>query len=320
VTSGIAAFSSSADVLTMLTGGGESAVRLQWLDRDGTARGTLGDPADYVGPRLSPDGSRMAVVIRDASYGQDLWVFDVARGVGTRFTFDPATEASPAFSADAKTLYYSSNKRGRHDLYSRALDGSSDEVLLFESKLDKYPGFASPDGKDLVYTEDSPQTKSDIWILPLAGDRTPRPFLKTAFTEYPAAFSPDGKWLVYGSDESGKMHLYVTSFPRPGRKWQVSVEESLSASWSADGKEIVYHGSSAQLFAVAVRERDGGLELGTARPLLKLQSPPTYSPYSSVEWTAPPDHGRFLVRVRGATPRALVDLVLNWPSGLERGR
>jgi len=116
------------------------------------------------------------------------------------------------------------------------------------------------------------------------------------------------------------MHLYVTSFPRPGRKWQVSVEEGLFASWSADGKEIVYHGSSAQLFAVPVRERGGGLELGAARPLLKLQSPPSFSPYNSVEWTAPPDHGRFLVRVRGATPRALVDLVLDWPAGLKRGR
>jgi len=320
VTSGIAAFSSSNDVLAMLTGSGESAVKLQWIDRDGTARGTLGDPADYVGPRLSPDGSRMASIIRDPTYGQDLWIFDVARGAGTRFTFDPAIESSPAFSPDGKTLYYASNKRGHQDLYSRPLDGASDEVLLYESKLDKYPGFASPDGKALVYTEDSPQTKADIWILPLVGDRTPRPFLKTAFTEYPAAFSPDGKWLVYGSDESGKMHLYVTSFPRPGRKWQVSVEEGLFASWSADGKEILYHGSSAQLIAVPVREKDGGLELGAARPLFKLPAPPSFSPYNSVEWTAAPDHGRFLVRVRGATPRALVDLVLNWPSGLERGR
>jgi len=320
VTSGIAAFSASDDVLAMLTGNAVTGVRLQWFDRDGTSRQALGDAADYVHPRLSRDGTRLAAVIRDPSFGQDVWTFDVGRGIGTRFTFDPAVESSPAFSADGKTLFYASNKRGHLDLYERALDGGSDEALLLASGADKYPALASPDGKALVYLEDAPDTKWDIWSLPLAGERTPQPFLKTPFNEYPAAFSPDGRWLVYGSDESGKTHLYVTSFPRPSRKWQVSTEEGSYASWSADGKEIVYHGVSGQLLAVAVTERDGGLEIGAARPLFKLQSSPSLSIFGAVDWGAAPDHKRFLVRTRDQTTVPLVDLVLHWPAALKRVR
>ncbi|HKC24863.1 MAG TPA: hypothetical protein VKF32_08975 [Thermoanaerobaculia bacterium] len=93
-----------------------------------------------------------------------------------------------------------------------------------------------------------------------------------------------------------------------------------SCSWIADGKDIVYHGSSSQLFAVPVRERNGGLELGSARPLVKLESPPAFTAFNNAKWTAAPDQGRFLVHTRGATPRALVDLVLDWTSGLKRDR
>jgi dipeptidyl aminopeptidase/acylaminoacyl peptidase len=320
VTSGIAAFSASEDVLAMLTSGGEPAVRLQWLDRDGTARATLGAAADYVGPRLSPDGSRLAVIVRDPSYGQDVWVFDVARGVGTRFTTDPAIESSPAFSADGRTLFFSSNRRGHHDLYARTLDGTGAEESILSSGVDKYPALATPDGRALVYTEDAPDTKSDVMILPLAGDRTPQAFLKTPFIEYAAALSPDGRWLVYGSDQSGRNHLYVTSFPRPGRTWQLSAEEAVFASWSADGKEIVTESAAGALSSVAVRERDGALALEPARPLFTRAPPPVLSPYSNVDWSAAPDHKRFLARVRGPTPGALVDVMLHWTASVRRAR
>src|SRR2546422_8043908 len=68
------------------------------------------------------------------------------------------------------------------------------EELLLESKFDKYPGNFSRDGRFLIYYEVDPQTGGDLWVLPLAGDRKPFPFLKTKFYERSGIFSADGRW------------------------------------------------------------------------------------------------------------------------------
>ena len=41
--------------------------RLTWLDSSGKSLGTVGRAADYSNPRMSPDGNRLAVVIKDPS-------------------------------------------------------------------------------------------------------------------------------------------------------------------------------------------------------------------------------------------------------------
>src|SRR5438093_827724 len=91
-----------------------------------------------------------------------------------------------------------------------------------------WPGFVvtfwSPDGRYLLYCEVNPQTKLDLWVLPLGGHEKPRPFLRTAFNEDWPQFSPDGRWVVYVSDESGRNEVYVTSFPQAEGKWQISTD------------------------------------------------------------------------------------------------
>jgi Tol biopolymer transport system component len=66
--------------------------------------------------------------------------------------------------------------------------------------------------------------RTDLWILPLAGDRKPRPFLAPPFAETLARFSPNGRWVAYVSNESGRSEVYVVSFPAGAGKRQVSVE------------------------------------------------------------------------------------------------
>ena len=84
----------------------------------------------------------------------------------------------------------------------------------------------SPDGKTLLYGETEPNTKDDLWLLPLTGpgaDRKPVKYLESPGNEMPAQFSPDGKWVAYGNDESGRFQVYVQAFPATGAKYQISV-------------------------------------------------------------------------------------------------
>jgi len=116
------------------------------------------------------------------------------------------------------------------------------------SQYDQLPGSFTPDGKELLYTELNPKTNWDIWVLPMEGDpstssgqgRKPRPFLQSPFYDGNARLSPDGRWLSYGSDESGRFEVYVTPYPGPGGKWQISTDGGAEQAWSPDGKEIFY--------------------------------------------------------------------------------
>ncbi len=60
------------------------------------------------------------------------------------------------------------------------------------------------------------ETETDLWIVPMSGDRTPSVFLKTQFREVWGAFSPDGQWVAYVSNESGQPEVYVRRFVPPG--------------------------------------------------------------------------------------------------------
>ena len=308
-----AVFSASQNgVLVYQTSAGPTASKLTLLDRDGKPQGTVGEPADYIEASLSPDGKRAAATVRDPATGnRDVWIYDLARNLGSRFTFDPNNENWPVWSPDGVWLAYSSTRKGHEDIYRKSVAGSAEEELLVESKTDKEPFAWSPDGRFIAYTGIEKGTKYDIFFLPVDGDRKPQVFLQTTFSEYPAAFSPNGRWLVYGSDESGKLQLYVTSFPKPGRKWQVSREEGAYAYWSKDGKEIVYHGFSGQIWAVEVSEKADSLEIGAPKPLFRISSTPKPN---GAEIFPTLDHQRFLVIDHGQRANSLLNLFVNWNS------
>src|ERR1035438_74338 len=102
-------------------------------------------------------------------------------------------------------MVFSSNRKGRYDLYRKASDGSGAEELLYSDGLDKDPTSWSPDGKFLLYSATGdPKTGIDIWVLPLAAGAKPAPLVQTPFNESNAQFSPDGRWVAYQSDESDR--------------------------------------------------------------------------------------------------------------------
>src|SRR5262249_34115514 len=71
------------------------------------------------------------------------------------------------------------------------------------------------------------------------------------------------------SNETGRVEIYVQSFP-PGRgKWQISNKGGLFARWRSDGKELFYldRTSFGQVVAVAIHATGSTFEFSAPRPL-----------------------------------------------------
>ena len=252
---------SAAGLVAYRTSFSEGRRQLAWFDRSGKALGVLGaaDDSALTGPGLSRDGRR-AVVHRTVQDNGDIWILDGTRT--SRFTFDASDDLYPIWSSDGSRIAFDSNRNGTRDLYQKAANGAGSEELLLESSQNKTAYSWSPDGRFLLYRAQDPRTQSDLWVLPLDGDRKPFVFLNTPFDERTAEFSPDGKWVAYQSTESGRWEIYVRPFPGPGGQWQVSTSGGSQVRWRPDGKELYYIAPDGTLMAAALAVSGAAFEPG----------------------------------------------------------
>ncbi len=200
--------------------GGSARRRLQWFDRNGKALETVGPPGDYRNVDLSPDARRLAVDRGDPQTGnRDIWLFDLARGGSSRFTVHPALDTGPVWSPDGLRIAFRSAREGEFNLYQKDANGAGEEELLLKTPANKFSSGWSPDGDWLLYADQDPKTRSDLWVLPLDGRQPqaqPRPWLRTEFYERNGQFSPDGQWVAYDSNESGRYEIYVPRLRQVG--------------------------------------------------------------------------------------------------------
>jgi Tol biopolymer transport system component len=223
--------------------------QLTWFDRSGRQLSTIGEPSDFTNLELSSDGRRLLASATDLRLStRDQFIIDVTRGIKQRFTFDPSDERSAVWSADDKSVTYTS--RGL-DLYSRPSDMSGDERDVIKDGISKDPNDISQDGRWLLYRRSGGATGNDLYIAPLQGGPS-RPIAATRFNEASAMFSPDGRWVVYQSDESGQAEVYAVRV-EGGSKIQISANGGLAPRWRGDGREIVYLAAGRELMSVPVR-------------------------------------------------------------------
>jgi len=315
------AFSVSENgVLVYYAGGSGKRYQLQWFDRAGKPHGVIGSPGDYrAGASLSPDEKRVATVRDDLqAKNADIWLFDLARGADSRFTFDPAADHAPIWSPDGGRIVWNSNRDGLANLYQKASSGAGQDELLLKADNWKYATDWSRDGRFIVYGENNPKTRWDLLILPLEGERNPFLYLHTPFNERNARFSPDSKWIAYTSDESGSREVYVQAFPAVGDKWQISTGGGDNPSWRRDGKEMFYIAADGKLMAVDVKS-GAKFEASVPRSLFDLRSIKGGGNNDTDNYTVTADGQRFLVvtslEETNATP---FTVVLNWTAELKR--
>jgi serine/threonine protein kinase len=128
---------SASDTGTLIYQSGDTSGgwNLVWWGRDGKQINSIPESGRYLGPRLSPDGTKLAVESFSGAQGiGDIWIFDLARGTSTRLTFGPYSQESPIWSPDGKTIFYSTGA-GAPYIVAKAADGSTPERIVLETKM-----------------------------------------------------------------------------------------------------------------------------------------------------------------------------------------
>jgi len=316
----VGAFSTSATgLLAYQTGAGAEMRQLTWLDRTGKPAGTIGEPRAFFGIEFSPDRKKLAASAPDTVGNYDIWLYDIGRGLPTRFTSDPAGEYWAVWSKDGKSVIFNSTRKGHYDLYQKSADGTGTEELLYADDKDKVPTSWSPDGKFLLYfTGGGP--RYDLWVLPLTPERPgaalkAKPLHETAFSEHFPRFSPDGRWVAFSSDESGRSEIYVAPFSRMTEKHQVSPDGGYMPRWRQDGKEIFFQKDDGQLMEAEVRISGEAVEIGAVRAVF-----PKAASASSYPYDISADGQRILAALPTQSRKAAepITLVENWAAALKK--
>jgi Tol biopolymer transport system component len=219
------------------------------------------------------------------------------------------------WSPDGSRIAFDSARRGPHDLYWKTANGAGSEELVADLPQNKVAYDWSPDGRFLLYGSVDPKYSFSLWVLPLEGDRKPRPFLNGPFDVLQGQFSPDGRWVAYQSNESGRFDVYVRPFPGPGGQWLVSTAGGVSPRWRADGKELFYLTPDGKLMAVPVVAHETTFEAGIPIALFQTRiinsGPGTFSEIRP-QYDVAPD-GRFLVNVvTDDSAPSPITLIVNW--------
>ncbi len=309
-TSGIGGptFSASRDGLLLYQNA--SQAQLAWLDSDGKKLSSIGEPGYLSSPYLSPDGKyAMVTVAPPGQKNQKLWMYDLTSGTANPFTFGEGDDLFPVWSPDGKQVAFASARGGKQqDIYVKPVAGGSSEQLVLGDEGDKQPDRWSADGRYILFDYSGQKTKAtDVWALPLFGDRKPFPVIQTPGVDYYGMLSADGKWLAYDSDESGRGEIYVAPFPGPGGKWQISTGGGTVPFWPP-GKELFYLTADSRLVGMEYSVDGTNFKVGKSRLLFRGRSMASV-PGVDVN----PNDKRWLLALPVAEPNiSPLILVTNW--------
>ena len=332
----VSASVSENGTLVYASGASLNPPQLTWFDRAGKPLGTLGESRMDANLSLSPDERHVAVALRRASpENLDIWTIDTAPNLPSRpsrVTTDPQPEGWPVWSPKGTEIVFGIGAMGQGGLpenprlllQTLANRNAAKETLLKAEGTPSRPCGArqcvlmptdwSADGRFVLYTfvGTFPAT-SDIWALPLFGDRKPLPVAQTEFAESQGTFSPDGRWIAYTSDETGQPNVYVQPFLRAGGKHPISPNGGRNPHWRADSKELFYLDAAGAMTAVPI-DLTASSPVGLPRTLFPADAVSLYNMYAVTR-----DGQRFLVNKPQNTAIATpLTVIVNWTSTLQK--
>ena len=296
--------------------------QLTWYNRQGEIVGRPGERAPFGTMKVSPDGSKAAVVQIDPQQrgNNDIWIVDLSSGASTRFTFEPGFDGQPVWSPDGRYLAWQSDRNKTMGIYRKAADGSGgDELLIAEKGLTNLTDWTH--NGYLIFA-----MGGDVQALPVEADaggkRTPVPVIQSQAQERGAYVSPDNRWIAYLSNETGRDEIYVQPFSAGGSKasgkWMVSRGTRGMARWRGDSKELMFLNGEGSVVAVDVA---AGPAFQASPPRTLFQMPlellSNQNPGTLADATRDAQRLLLVMPVQENSQRELA-VVLNWQSGVKR--
>jgi Tol biopolymer transport system component len=309
---GSSEFSASQNgVLIYGTAEGSAFDQLKWYARDGSTSGSLDPVVDYQQFTLSPDGKHLALnSFRQHATGS-LWLIDIATNTTTPLTIDPHAQSDPVWSPDSRYVAFNLLPNGGSDppfLVERIEIGNQQAQPIYGDNERHWVEDWSPDGRFLL-THDT----MTLSVLPLTGDRKPKPVYSSSFLKDEFHLSPDGRLIAYGELRDGKWEVLVASFPTFQDTKQVSAAGGAQPRWRGDGRELFFIDYDGAMMAATV-DRGSGVNVGPPRKLFDtgLVPDPTVNQYAVTQ-----DGQKFLVLEPRKGFLESYSVVLNWPAMLK---
>lgn len=196
--------------------------------------------ANAVLPAVSPDGRLIAF-----RYLGRLWLYDVPEDAVRQFTFGPASDATPSWSPDGKTLLYASQRYAvpeTYDVCLRLLTGGDPLCLTASDEFSDGAPDMSPDGMQIVWQRNNPDLSNDIWIMNADGSDQ-RLLLDHSIHDGTPQWSPDGRFILFRSFRYGSPCQFVlelaTGEIRPVLGDSLNPVYMESATWGPGGQTVI---------------------------------------------------------------------------------
>jgi hypothetical protein len=308
-----AVFTASASGILVYGGAGLGVdSELTWMDRSGRTLGTLGEPAHFMVPRLSPDDERLAVDIKDPVQGELIWTYDVARGTRMPLARDElGARYGPVWSPDGRQIAFRESLGSTSSVQVRPSDGSGQDQHMTAVNHGVLLQAWDWNGQHLIVTSLT-FAQNQSWrleVLTVGGDGKPVSEIAHASS---ATFSPDGHWIVYSDSLDGQ--LYATPFPGPGARVAISSESGGNPRWRS-GQELFYVAADRTVISVRVRESPQDFRVLSSKRLFRLTLPGNVGFYDVSR-----DGQRFLVNTRTLREQTVpLTVITDWPAALQGG-
>ena len=233
----------------------------------GTARAITEDAHQNENPVLSPDG-RTVSFYSNRSGNSDIWLIDTNGNNLRQFTTNTADEFFQSWSPDGQSMVFCSTRSGNKDIWLKKIDGSPAVQLTTDVANDDDPVF-SPDGSKIAFDSGRGGGQdADIYVMDADGNNQRRVYGTPAIEEVPV-WSPDGRFLVFDRITRGasffRQDLVMTDLAGSG---EVFIATGAYASYTPDGKEILYVDANGQLQYVPA---PNGINTGRTVPFLAMR-------------------------------------------------
>jgi serine/threonine-protein kinase len=305
---------------------------LVWIDRAGNAAPLRVRPDNYTAARVSPDGTKIALVVGSAlpvsDPAPDIYLFDIEAENLTQLTFASTIDDGPVWSRDSRRIYYRAyGEDGIASVYMLPADGGTPELVgRSATTANPLPWSVSPDGTTLLLVDAVSLENVNLATLDLGDGELIQTLLSQTGIITEPSLSPNGQWLAYHeSSPADRTRVEINLRPFPDvRQQRRPVGAGVGPVFSTDGSELFFFDGGG-LSAAAVQYTP--LRVGSPRPLFRgrywygIAGP---DGTLGRAWDVDSRNDRFLMislteeAASGTIPQLDIQIVLNWFEELER--
>jgi serine/threonine-protein kinase len=300
---------------------------LAWVDLAGREEPIPAPPRPYAYPRISPDGTRVALEIFSGG-NRDIWVLKFAHGVPTQISRGPTEDLMSVWSPDSARVYYGSNRMGGlFRIFSVDADGAGTEQEVFAGS-DSYMPLHMPAPDTLISFASGEADPDFVAALPLGGGGgAARTLLGGPGRQGPAEVSPDGRMIAYQmvepttAGDPGTPEVIVRSYPDVDRRRKtISSGGGMHPLWGPAGSNnLFYWTPKGELKVVSVTSTPE-IDVGNVRDVPLGAGFFTPLPNTSWNYAVSPVDGRILLLkpVPGSGVPGPINVTVNWFEELKR--